>query len=67
MGHHSESGSTLLLEEKDLVLLPVRELNKVIKKAGFPKKKAMEIKKLRRRLLNRCKIQEMQSTAAAVD
>ena len=38
----------------------MRELNKVIKRAGFPKKKAMEIKKLRRRLLNRCKIHEMQ-------
>ena len=56
MCHHSESGSSRLsttLEEKDLVLLPVRELNKVLKKAGFTQRKVLEIKKLRRRLLNR--------------
>ena len=57
--HSSESASspsppsTTTLEEKDLVVLPVRELNKVLKKAGFSQKKVLEIKKLRRRLLNR--------------
>ena len=35
------------------MVLPVRELNKVLKKAGFTQKKVLEIKKLRRRLLNR--------------
>ena len=43
----------MTLEEKDLVVLPVRELNKVLKRAGLSQKKALEIKKLRRRLLNR--------------
>ena len=55
-GHRFESVSPpplTTLEERDLVVLPVRELNKVLKRAGFSPKKVLEIKKLRRRLLNR--------------